>query len=222
MRILYHHWLSPFARKVRLVLGEKRLDVTENLQADWDRSDQFLALNPAGEVPVLIEPNGLVLCDSQSICEYLEEAYPEVPLLPRQVPERAETRRLVAWFDRKFQQEVTHPLVSEKLMKRMLGGDPPDSRWVRVGRTNIHNHLAYITWLTERRKWLAGGAMTLADITAAAHLSLIDYIGDVPWDDHPFAKDWYVRIKSRPCFRPLLREVIPGVLPPKHYADLDF
>lgn len=222
MRILYHHWLSPFARKVRLVLGEKRLDVTETLQADWDRSDQFLALNPAGEVPVLIEPNGLVLCDSQTICEYLEETYAEVPLLPRSAPERAETRRLVAWFDRKFQQEVTHPLVSEKLMKRMLGGDPPDSRWVRVGRTNIHTHLAYITWLTERRKWLAGGGMTLADITAAAHLSLIDYIGDVPWDDHPFAKDWYVRIKSRPCFRPLLKEVIPGVLPPKHYADLDF
>ena len=71
-------------------------------------------------------------------------------------------------------------------------------------------------------KWLAGDALSLADIAAAAHLSAIDYLGDVPWSDHEVAKEWYARIKSRPSFRPLLTDHIPGLAPPKHYTDLDF
>lgn len=222
MRILYHHWLSPLARKVRLVVHEKRLEPEERIQADWNRDEDFLILNPAGQVPVLVEPDGRTFADAAAITEYLEEAYPEPALLPRDTAGRAEARRLVGWFDGKFNAEVTAPLVGEKLMKRMLGGDSPDSRSIRAGRTNIHTHLGYVAWLTERRKWLAGEQMTIADLAAAAHLSLIDYCGDVPWDDHPFAKDWYARIKSRPSFRPLLRDVIPGVPAPRHYADLDF
>lgn len=222
MRLLYHHNLSPFARKVRLALHEKRLEVDERVQLDWHRDEDFLALNPAGEVPVLVEPEGLVISDSAAICEYLDEVYLEPALLPADPAERAETRRLIAWFDRKFNQEVTVPLAGEKLFKRVIGSDAPDSRLIRAGRVNIHTHLGYIAWLTERRKWLAGETMTLADLTAAAHISLVDYAGDVPWDDHPFAKDWYARIKSRPSFRPLLRDVIPGIPAPRHYADLDF
>jgi len=227
MRILYHHWISPFARKVRLVLSEKRLDVDETLYLDWERNDQFLALNPAGTVPVLVEDDGTLLCSHQAIAEYLDEAYPDPPLLPRDPTQRAEARRLVAWFDDKFWMEVGRLLVAEKLAKRMTGGpfatgEAPDSRAVRAGRANIHTHLDYIAWLTDRRKWLAGNQMTLADLTAAAHLSLIDYAGDVPWEEHPRAKDWYARMKSRPCFRGLLADQIPGVPAPRHYADLDF
>lgn len=227
MRILYHHWISPFARKVRLVLKEKRLDVEERIFLDWERDERFLALNPAGTVPVLVEDDGTVLSGHQAICEYLDEAYPDPPLLPRDPTQRAEARRLVAWFDDKFQAEVTGLLVAEKLAKRMSHGpfdqgETPDSRAVRAGRTNIHTHLDYIAWLTDRRKWLAGPGLTVADMAAAAHLSLVDYAGDVPWEEHPTAKDWYARIKSRPCFRPLLADQIPGVPAPRHYADLDF
>lgn len=221
-RTLFHHWMSPSARKVRLALHEKRMAVQEQVHADWERNESFLALNPAGEVPVLLEPNGAVVSDGQTICEYLEEISPDTPLLPGNVFHRAEARRLTAWFDNKFRLEVTVPLVSEKLMRRLLGRGSPDSRNIRTGRTNIHMHLAYITWLTERRKWLAGDSLTLADLTAAAHLSLVDYTGDVPWDEHPFARNWYARIKSRPCFRTLLADVVPGVPPARHYADLDF
>ena len=69
---------------------------------------------------------------------------------------------------------------------------------------------------------MAGEDYSLADIAAAAHLSTVDYLGDVPWTEHEEAKDWYARIKSRPSFRSLLEDNIPGVPPPKHYADLDF
>lgn len=222
MRILYHHFLSPFSRKVRLALHEKRLDVHECLQEDWVRDEDFLALNPAGTVPVLVDEDRRIYAESRTICEYLEEVYPEPPLLPRTPSDRAEARRLMAWFDEKFDAEVTRPLVGEKLMRRMLGSGGPDSRAIRAGRANVHIHLQYVAWLTERRNWLAGEHLSYADLAAAAHLSLVDYCGDVPWEDYPFAKDWYARIKSRPCFRPLLRDVVPGVPAPKHYADLDF
>jgi len=222
MRVLYHHWLSPFARTVRLVLQEKRLEVTEQVVLDWERDEGFLALNPAGEVPVLVEDNGTTVADAGTIVEYLEEVYLEPPLIGRTTAQRAESRRLAAWFNGKFHREVTWPLVSEKLMKRMIGTGAPDSRMIRAGRANVHTHLHYIAWLTERRKWLAGDALSIADLTAAAHLSLVDYAGDVPWEDHELAKDWYARVKSRPSFRPLLRDVIPGVPAPKHYTDLDF
>ena len=222
MRTLYHLWLSPFCRKVRIALTEKRIDFEMRAENVWERRDAFLALNPAGEVPVLVEPDGTALSGSLVICEFLDEVHPEPPLLGRQPMQRAETRRLVKWFDDKFNIEVTRKLVDEKIMKRFLGTGEPDSRAIRAGLANIHTHLDYIAYLIDRRRWLAGEDFSLADITAAAHLSTVDYLGDVPWADHDPAKEWYARIKSRPSFRPILADQIPGAPPPQHYADLDF
>ncbi|MDC0033915.1 glutathione S-transferase family protein [Alphaproteobacteria bacterium] len=222
MRILYHLWLSPVCRKVRIALLEKGLEFelrTENL---WQRRPEFLALNPAGDVPVMTEEDGLVLSDSGAICEYLEEIVPTPALLPGNASERAEVRRLLAWFDIKFDREVSANLVGEKILKRFLKRGSPDASAIRAGKENIHYHLAYIGWLIERRTWLAGAKFSLADIAAAAHLSALDYLNDVPWADYPDAKDWYMRMKSRPSFRPILADHLPGEPPPKHYANLDF
>ncbi len=222
MQTLYHLWLSPHCRKARVVLGEKRIDFVLKVENVWERRREFLALNPAAEVPVLVGPEGTALSGSDVICEFLDEIHPEPPLIGRHPLERAEVRRLVAWFDRKFNQEVTENLVGEKIMKRFLGLGQPDSKAIRAGYANIHTHLEYISYLIERRKWLAGNEMTLADIAAAAHLSCVDYLGDVPWEEHHGAKDWYARIKSRPSFRSLLADHIPGAPPSAHYANLDF
>jgi glutathione S-transferase len=181
-----------------------------------------LSINPAGEIPVLVEDDGTILTDATNIAEYLDEAYPEPRLIGRNLKERIEARRLAAWFDRKFFEEVTVNVAGEKLNRRMLSGDPPDSRALKAGRENLQTHLQYIAWLTDRRSWLAGDHLSIADISAAAHLSLIDYTGDVPWDQHPLTKEWYVRIKSRPSFRGLLRDVVPGIPPAAVYTDLDF
>ena len=222
MRILFHLWLSPFCRKVRLVLHEKRLEFQMKTEGVWERRPEFLGLNPAGEVPVLLEMNGSAVSGSDAICEFLDEMYPEPSIIGRNALARAEVRRLVYWFDHKFNDEVTENLVGEKIMKRFLGFGEPDSKRVRAGHANVHNHLDYISYLTDRRRWLGGDDMSLADITAAAHISTIDYLGDVPWSEHPGAKDWYARIKSRPSFRPLLEDHIPGAPPVKSYANLDF
>tara|TARA_B100000959_G_scaffold154793_1_gene162243 strand:- start:1883 stop:2551 length:669 start_codon:yes stop_codon:yes gene_type:complete len=222
MRTLYHLWLSPFSRKVRLVLAEKNLTFHMEVEQTWERRREFLALNPTGEVPVLVEPDNTVLADSMAICEYLEEQTPEPNLIGMRPYDRAEVRRLVAWFDQKFNFEVTDKLVNEKVMKRFLGLGEPDSREIRAAQANIHTHLDYIAFLTDRRFWLAGEQMTLADITAAAHISSVDYLGDVPWADYKSAKNWYARIKSRPSFQGILADAIPGLPAPKHYADPDF
>jgi glutathione S-transferase len=130
------------------------------------------------------------------------------------------------WFNDKFFDEVSGPLVMERIYKRYIpenaGGGPPDTTAMRAARSNIRYHLAYIGWLVRTRDWLAGDNLTYADLAAAAHLSAVDYLGDVPWDADETAKNWYARIKSRPAFRVLLAETLAGLPPSPSYADLDF
>lgn len=222
MRTLFHLTLCPFSRKLRIVLREKNLEFELVHEKVWERRPDYLAMNPAGEVPVLVEPDGTIVVDSNVITEYLEETYRERLLIGIDPLARAEVRRLVAWFDLKMNREVTQNLVGEKMFKRMMGYGYPNSTAIRAGHANLRHHLDYVGWLVERRRWLAGDHFSLADIAAAAHLSVLDFIGDVPWGNHEPAKDWYARIKSRPSFRPLLSDHIPAHKPPDHYADLDF
>lgn len=218
---LHHHPLCPFSRKTRLILSEKAI-AFELCEIDpWRRDDALLDLNPAAEVPVLVD-GAAIIPDSQAIAEYLEERYPDRPLLPSTPLERAECRRLVAWFDVKFRREATDLLWGEKLMKRLKRQGTPISEAVRAGMSNIRGHLAYIGHLFENRKWLAGDEMSLADLAAAAQLSVLDYLGDVPWQVSEPARDWYAKIKSRPSFRPLLSDRLVGIKPVPHYDNLDF
>lgn len=218
---LYHQKLSPYCRKLRLVLGEKRIEVALVEEKYWERRIDFLRLNPAGQVPVL-EIDDLVLSDSTAIFEYLEETRPEQALLPQGAAARAEARRLAAFFDGKFYTEVATNLLHERVTKRLMKSGYPDSSRIKMGLAAIRYHLDYIDWLADQRRWLAGDMMTIADLTAAAHLSCLDYVGDIDWKRVPNAKDWYARIKSRPAFRPLLADNLPGFSTPAHYSDLDF
>lgn len=224
-RTLFHFPLDPASRQVRLVLGEKRLPFMEVQEKYWERRPAFSELNPSGLTPVLVEQNGpsrLVVCETRAILEHLEEQHPEPALLGRDAAERAEARRLIQWFDRKFDFEVNGLLLREKMEKRLLGMGAPDLANLREGRENLKAHLAYLEQLLGERDWLAGGRLSLGDFAAAAHLSVIDYFGDVPWSDFGAVKVWYSTIKSRPCFRPLLADRWPGLVPAGHYDDLDF
>ncbi len=218
---LHQFPLSPFSRKVRIVLAEKRQQCEEIIERFWSPSADFLRLNPAGKVPVL-KIGKDVLAESTAICEYLDEVYPEPPLLPDSPQARAEVRRLVGWFDDKLYHEVTQNLLWERLMKKITGGGPPESGKVRVGLRNFRFHIDYMTGLLDRRRWLAGDTMTLADVSAAAQLSCLDYLSDVDWDRSESLRIWYATIKSRPAFRTILSDHLSGFPPPPHYADLDF
>ena len=221
MAKLYHVPLSPFCRKVRLCLAEKKIECELVEERYWERGPDFLRRNPAGKVPVL-RLDGRTLAESTPICEYLEEKYPEPPLMPKTAEARHEVRRLVAWFDDKFHHEVTANLLYERVNKKVTKAGFPDSGKVKAGARAIKYHLDYMALLLDRRRWLAGEVMTLADFAAAAHLSALDYISDVDWTRSETVKDWYAKIKSRPAFRGILADHVPGFPPPRHYANLDF
>ncbi len=221
MPTLYHVPLSPFCRKVRLSLAEKRVECELVEVKYWEKEPEFLRRNPAGKVPVL-KIDGKLLAESSAICEWIEEVYPEPSLMPETPDERAEVRRLVQWFDDKFHDEVTSKLLYERVNKKVMKQGFPDSRNVKDGAKAIKYHIDYMAWLLDHRRWLAGDVMTLADFAAAAHLSSLDYISDVDWNRSDVVKDWYAKIKSRPAFRSLLADQVPGFPPPKHYNDLDF
>lgn len=225
MRLLHHWPLEPFSRQIRLILDEKSIRYTLKTVNPWERSEDFLALNPAGMTPVLEDDSGGVartLIEARAISEYLEETTPSPCLLPGGPAERAEARRLMDWFDKKFDAEVNAYLLHEKLEKPVQGLGAPDPQAMREGRQHLRWHLDHIAWLLETRDGLAGPRYTLADIAAAAHLSCLDYLGEVPWDAFEPVKHWYQRVKCRPAFRGLLDDKLPGINPSAHYADLDF
>ena len=224
-RVLHHYPLDPASRQVRLALGEKRLAFSDIVQRYWERPAALMALNASGRTPVLVETDQgkrVVVCETRAILEHLEEAAPEPDLIGREPAERAETRRLLQWFDRKFDFEVNGLLLYEKMEKPLLGLGAPELAALRAGREALRAHLAYLEGLLQARDWLNGGRLSQADFAAAAHLSVIDYFGDVPWRDFSNLRIWYMKLKSRPCFRPILADRWPGLAPAPHYDDLDY
>lgn len=221
MARLFHVPLSPFCRKIRLSLAEKKIEVELVEERYWERDPDFLRRNPAGKVPVL-RIDGIMMSESSAICEYIEETRPDPALMPSDPVQKQEVRRLVSWFDDKFHSEVTSKLLYERVNKKVMKQGYPDSTNVKAGAKAIKFHLDYMAWLLDQRRWLAGDKMSLADFAAAAHLSALDYISDVDWNRSDVVKDWYAKIKSRPAFRTLLADQVPGFPPPGHYSDLDF
>lgn len=231
MHKLSHFRLCPLSRSIRIVLSE--LDVPFELVElePWQLSAEFLSLNPAGDLPVLQISNGPILCGSYAISEYIAEEmkrHPRdgltVPLLPGSREDRAEVRRLIDWFQGKYHREVSRELLQEKVYNQIIARNarPLNAELLRAIRANLRYHLSYISYLADGRRWLAGEDLSFADICAAAHLSTTDYLGEVAWDDYPSAKDYYVRLKSRPSLRAILADRLPGAPAPAHYADLDF
>lgn len=226
MRTLLHMPLDAPSRLARLILAEKGLAVRLVETPPWQENAPLAAANPARAVPVLIDqpPTGgeIAVSPVEAIAEYLEEAYRGEPLLPATSAARAETRRLVAWFACKFETEVGGPLARQRIDARLKGRLRYDREAYEAGLQAMTWHLDYASWLLEQRSWLAGEKMTIADLAAAAHLSVNDYIGAVPWSDFPLVKAWYTKIKCRPAFRPLLADRVESLTPPSYYDDLDF
>jgi glutathione S-transferase len=230
MLTLFQHPLCPRSRYVRLILYEYGIEALLVEERFWERRKEFLALNPAGEIPVLLDELQSPVPGDSIIAEYIEDTHSradgDIRLLPATPGERVEVRRLANWFNDKFHLEVSGPLVTERVFKRFMtreqGGGPPDTDALRAARQNIRYHLTYIGWLARTRDWLAGERMSLADLAAAAHLSSCDYLGEVPWNEDEMAKNWYARVKSRPSFRPILADTLAGVPASATYANLDF
>ncbi len=192
-------------------------------ESPWLKRDEFIDMNPAGQTPVLAETaRGTILVDSNAICEYFEETVEKAPMIPGTAVNRAEVRRLVAWFDDRLYRDVVGPLIEERMRKRLVSRDPPDTKVLREAMKVANSHLDYIDYLLDHRRWLAGPVLSLVDLTAAAHLSVADYLGGLDWRGHKQTTEWYSVMKSRPSFRPLLGERMEVIAPPAHYDKVDF
>jgi glutathione S-transferase len=220
---LYQFPLCPFSRKVRLLLGEKGVGYDLVRESPWDRRDEFLDMNPAGQVPVMADPQrGVLLMDSMAICEYFEETVDKSAMINGTAVNRAEIRRLVAWFDSQFFHDITAPLLGERMMKRLVTKAAPDSKALREAMKAAVRHLDYTDYLLDHRNWIAGATMSLADLAAASQISVADYLGGIDWKNHEQTARWYGGMKSRPSFRPLLSERMEGISPAPHYDDVNF
>ncbi|MEM9029645.1 MAG: glutathione S-transferase family protein [Pseudomonadota bacterium] len=245
MLALSHFRLCPKSRAIRIALAELGLSPQLTEESPWTPRPQLLSLNPAGDLPVLRMADGSLLIGSYAISEFLDEARNDHALWGRLIgaedaeaslalsisffpgataEDRAEVRRLVAWFHEKCDREVTRELLLEKVRPAFErhASESPNAEYLRTAQANLRYHLDYIGFLAHQRRWLAGDAMSFADISAAAHMSVADYVGEVPWDQYPHARDWYQRIKSRKSMRSLFTERIAGLNPPAHYESLDF
>lgn len=219
---LYQFPLCPFSRKIRLLMSEKNIAYELLREDPWIASDLFFNLNPAGRTPVVVNADDeTILADSRAIAEYFEETVQTASMINGTAENRAEIRRLVALFDENFYNDVTAPLLMERMKKRLVLRQPPDSRMLRDAMKLAHGHLDYMDWLIDNRPWLAGSSMSLADLAAAAQISVADYLGGIDWDGHEQTHGWYAAFKSRPSFRPLLTERMDVIQPPAHYALLD-
>ncbi|MBR2300257.1 MAG: glutathione S-transferase family protein [Alphaproteobacteria bacterium] len=221
MVLLVHHNMSPYSRKARIMMAEKKVLFVLREEEPWNLSKDIQKLNPSGELPVFIF-DGHIVAGNYAVTEYLEETYPNPKLLMGSHLQKAEIRRLADWFDHKFYMEVYKYIVGEKVFKRFKSGLAPDSKALKVGVNNLKYHLEYIDWLTERNNYLAGDEFSLADVAASAHLSVLDYLGDVDWENYKNAKLWYSKIKSRPSFKEILKDTVKGIQPSKNYQNLDF
>ena len=220
---LHQFPLCPFSRKIRLQLGEKGVAFDLVRESPWEKSDAFMDLNPAGQTPVMVDASrGIVLIDSGAITEYFEETEPAAPMIPGTPVARAEVRRIVAWLDERFFDEVVAPLSEERMIKRIVHRAAPDTAMLRHAMKTANGHLDYLDYLLDHRSWLAGASLSLADLAAAAHLSVADYLGGIDWRGHTQTLNWYRGMKSRPSFRPMLAERMEVIQPPPHYDKVDF
>lgn len=228
---LFHYEFCPHSRFIRLALAELGIGAALTEERPWEWRTEFLAINPAGEVPVLVLASGKAVCGAYAVSEYVNEcagvlgAKPAAhALFPKDPLARAEVRRLVDWFNIKMHRDVTREVLAEKVLGYVIPGQHrhPDPEILSAARENLRYHLSYVEHLADHRNWLGGEGLTIADFAAGAQLSLIDYVGEVPWESFPAAKLWYQRLKSRPAFRPLLSARIPGIPPSSCYANLDF
>ncbi len=220
---LYHFSLCPFSRKVKIFLAEKSIEVDTAHENFWEKREDFIRMNPTGEVPVLLSyDSDLTIVGSNNICQYLEEVYGGIKYFGNNIADKVEINRLIDWFDLKFFNEVSKYFLYEQVIKYYSNSGSPEPSYLRAGAMNLSNHLAYMEQLLSKRKWLAGGKFSLADITASSHLSIIDYLGAIDWENYPITKEYYSLIKSRPSFTQILDDKLLAFEPAEHYKNLDF
>lgn len=224
MKLAYYNF-CPFSRALRIALLEKNISFSLDILNPWESMQEDIVVSPVGNIPVIhdeIDEHRFRIISAAAAYEYLEDGYHDTTLYGEEVLIRAEVRRLISWMDSDFFHGVSSKLIEEKIIKRLNDTAFPNSIAISQAYAEIPYHMEYIDFLAGKRKWLAGNELSMADIVAGAHLSIVDYLGDINWKDYPHAKEWYLKLKSRPSFQEMLYDNIGSIIPSSSYRDLDF
>lgn len=223
MHILYHHQLCPLSRQIRILLKEFNIEFNLIKEDYWQSRREFLLINPSCTTPVLtLGSNECTLIGNYSIIEYMHETYDNFYFMPSSPIKRAEVRKYLSWFNDKFYREVSKILLDEKMIRLLMRTGEPRTAFIRAAKTNLTQHFRFLNQALENNSYIVSEKITCADIAAAAHISVVDYFGEINWDSWTLIKQWYSIIKSRPSFQPILHDIVPRFNPPKDYANLDF
>lgn len=228
---LYHGWLSSASRRVRLCLAEKGVEY-ENVALDMGKQEhhapEYLAMNPNGVVPALQLGDGRSLYESSTICEYLDDRFPDPPLRPEDAYERAVMRNFVRHTDEKALpnllilnwsialQPGASQWTDEQLNER-LGRIPTQERrdaWIRIARKPYSAEekaaaLAKLSMLIDKMEamlqggpWVVGERYSLADVAAVPFIARLAELdpGAFCGQRCPRTLDWWQRVQARPAF----------------------
>lgn len=220
---LYHHPICPVSRSVRVLCLEKAIDIDLMVENFWERRDKFIKINPSCSVPFLASSPNILIYGFDPIVEYIEEVFHDKDRYIFGDPmEKAEIRKIIHWVNVKMYEDATKHILNEKIYNFLTTKEFPNASTLKICRTNLSHHLMYLNFLLTKKEWLGGNDFSLADIVASCHISSLDYINEINWDFYKELKDWYVVIKSKPSFRQILRDSIPGFTPSPQYRELDF
>ena len=223
MQKLYHHPICPLSRQIRIYLKEFGIEFSMLKEDYWLRRKEFLKINPANNLPVLELQDPISnLIGTYSIIEYMKETYENFYFMPSEKILRADTRKYISWFNNKFYREVSKILIDEKMIRLLMRYGEPRSNFIRAAKANLTEHSKFLSKILEKNSYIVSEKISCADIAAAAHISVVDYFGEINWDSWSIIKQWYSVIKSRPAFQPILQDRIAGFTPPRDYSNLDF
>lgn len=222
MNKLYHYPLCPFSRQVRLYAAELNLNINLIKVDYWQPTVDVLQMNPAGTLPIWQELNGFTVNGIYPLTEYMQEKHGDSKLMLYDINAKAEIRRLLSWCNDKMHGEVTNIFVNEKLTRLLANQGPPRTDLLRLAKSNLAIHMNYFSELLSKYSYIASDSMSIADLALASHISIIDYFGEINWDNWLFIRNWYAVIKSRPSFRTILNDKVAGLMPSFHYNNLDF
>ena len=222
MYTLYHHPSCPFCRCARIVLAEKEIDFNMEVLEPWKDQEDILHLNPAGNLPILMTPSEDVICGYRPICNYINEITMN-PLLPNEAMVRAEIRWVCDFFNENFYHAVTKPLLTARIYTRLCG-ITADANCLRTGHRNREIYLNMFEQMLHKDDYVGCHEFSFGDVAAGAHVSLLDYCGEMVWDTEKYPRiyEWYSAVKSRPSFQKLLTDRIGTIIPSRTYANLDF
>jgi len=220
MYVLHHYFLCPSSRFIRICLDEKKIKFRLQIENYWNPQTNFLLMNPGAFFPVLLKEDNKQIVGSNVIVEFLEEIRSTQSLFDEK--KRYEIRRIVNWFEFIFKRDVIEPILYEKIFKRFEEKKNPDSKNIRKALENLKFNLSYFEHLIGDYDYIVGDKITYADLFFASSISVLDYMDELNFRNFNKSKDLYLKIKSRPSFKSVLKDRIVGVSPNKKYMEFDY